>query len=176
MAKSIRKKSMSGHVKKISPIKLTTKHGRWEETILLGFQKGQTRSGNVSVPAFGNKGNDTCLWWRWWGTLPAFFIANGIAKPAPRKQASFKFGGGRNDFTAQFEVWLMGCSANIMDFCKTFESVLHNIPVTESIPCNINKEYVKWIKNCPMAALKIAAVSGQWSLLSFCRVLVVDVP
>lgn len=75
-----------------------------------------------------------------------------------------------------FEVWLTGCSGNVMDFCKTFQSVVHNIPMTELIPRNIDEEYVKWIKTCPMTALKIADASGQWSLLSFCCVLVVDVP
>lgn len=61
MAKNIRKKSMSGDVEKVSPIKLATKHSRWEVAVLFRMQKGQKCSINVSVPAFGNKGNDILL-------------------------------------------------------------------------------------------------------------------
>jgi len=49
---------MSGNVEKVSPIKLATKHSRWEVAVLFRMQKGQKYSVNVSVPAFGNKGND----------------------------------------------------------------------------------------------------------------------
>lgn len=37
-----------------------------------------------------------------------------------------------------FEVGLMGCSVNV-HFCKTFELVVNNILIRESMLCNFNK-------------------------------------
>lgn len=60
-----------------------------------------------------------------------------------------------------FGVGLMGCSVNVMDFCKMFESVAHNILITESMLCNINKEEVKWIKKWLLSKLQSSVVNGQ---------------
>lgn len=38
-----------------------------------------------------------------------------------------------------FEVGLMGCSVNVVHFCKTFELVVNNILIRESMLCNFNK-------------------------------------
>lgn len=59
---------------------------------------------------------------------------------------------------------MTGCSVNVMDFCKTFESVVHNIQITESMLRNINKEHVKWIKNWPNDSSQNC--SRQWSMVN----------
>lgn len=59
---------------------------------------------------------------------------------------------------------MTGCSVNVMDFRKTFESVVHNILVTESMLRNINKEHVKWIKNWPNDSSQNCG--RQWSMVN----------
>lgn len=56
----------------------------------------------------------------------------------------------------------MGYSVNAMDFSKTFESVVHDILVMESMLCNTNKEHVEWIKSCPPDSFQNH--SHQWSM------------
>lgn len=56
----------------------------------------------------------------------------------------------------------MGYSVNVMGFSKTFESVVHNVLIMESMLRNTNKEHVKWIKSWPPDSFQNH--SHQWSM------------
>lgn len=51
-----------------------------------------------------------------------------------------------------------------LDCCKMFDEVLHNILIENLVLCNINRTYVKWIKNWLSDRSK-AVVSEESSLI-----------